>query len=151
MPALASNGGDHFLNLHLRVLRLIQFSVTLMCLFFHQIYKNNRKRCLGSGSNFAAVTEDVIQTVNTKEDALVLKYDNFKRAGISQIRNDVEEIFLGNPAKDSILEIAAPLLKAHDAVQKMKEATRWDRAEQVVTLMDWCFIAGCKLLMRQRV
>ncbi len=99
------------------------------------------------GQISAAITEDVLHTVNTKEDAVVMEYNNLK--DISKISNDVEKIFSGNPAKDSILEIAVPLLEAMTQSKEMKEATRWHRAEQVVTQGDKVF--GLELHCRMKI
>ena len=43
------------------------------------------------------ITTDVIETVNTKEDALVMKYSNLQ--DLTKIKQDVEKIFSNNPAK----------------------------------------------------
>ncbi len=93
------------------------------------------------------ITKDVLCTVDTQEDALVLNYENLQ--DLSMIKENVEQIFEKNPARETILELALPLLNAITLNKEMKEASRYHRVEKVVRKGDKVF--GLELHCKMKI
>ena len=97
--------------------------------------ENKRKELQAEVQSFKQqfLKEDVIKTVATKEDVLILQYKELEDT--AKILGNINELFEGFPGTDFILETAKKFVMAMRSTDELKNILRW-QSNKVIRKVD---------------
>ena len=76
-----------------------------------------------------SITENVMQTVNMKQDVLLLQYSQLQDK--ATITKNIEEVFGGFPLMNFLVDTATRMISAMNATKELTEIMRWQQQKMV--------------------
>ena len=71
------------------------------------------------------INEDVINTLKSIEDSLLLQYEQLK--DLSKIEKNIRQVFKGFPALDVLIDAATSMIAAMNNTEELKKMFRWQQ------------------------